>query len=211
MSSDTEPRKVPYPRGVLLILLSTFCEQYSYNGMRSILVLFSSNVILLSSTNSSVLFHGFTFLLYFNSILGAILADSFIGKYKQFWNNFDQSLYSGKYRTMLYMSLVYVLGHVVIVISSAGFATKPTEILWVCFDFKISVNNSSFSVVMLIGLFLVGIGTGSYNACVAPFGGDQFILPDQKKHSEAFFSIFYWFAILGGLVSLVIIPQIRSG
>ena len=64
---------------------------------------------------------------------------------------------------------------------------------------------------MLIGLFLVGIGTGSYNACVAPFGGDQFILPDQKKHSAAFFSIFYWVAILGSFASLIITPQLRSG
>ena len=76
MSGDS---KVPYPKGIPLILTTEFCERFSYYGMRAILVLFCSNVILLSETNSSILFHGFTFLAYSTPIFGAILADSFIG------------------------------------------------------------------------------------------------------------------------------------
>ena len=82
MTSDllSSNAKVPYPKGVFFILLCEACEQFSYKGMMSMLVLFSSDVVLLSDTHSSVLFHGFSFLLYFNSIFGAILADSFIGE-----------------------------------------------------------------------------------------------------------------------------------
>lgn len=71
--------KVPYPKGIPLILTTEFCERFSYYGMRAILVLFVHNVIHLSETNSSVLFHGFTFVAYATPIFGAILADSFIG------------------------------------------------------------------------------------------------------------------------------------
>ena len=73
--------KVPYPKGIPLILTTEFCERFSYYGMRAILVLFVHNVIELSETNSSVLFHGFTFVAYATPIFGAILADSFIGTY----------------------------------------------------------------------------------------------------------------------------------
>ena len=45
----------------------------------AILVLFVNRVIGFSETDSSVLFHGFTVLAYITPILGAILADSFIG------------------------------------------------------------------------------------------------------------------------------------
>ena len=76
MSSDT---KIPYPKSIPLILTTEFCERFSYYGMRAILVLFLSNVLKYSETQSSIVFHGFTVLAYITPIFGAILADSFIG------------------------------------------------------------------------------------------------------------------------------------
>lgn len=76
MSSDT---KIPYPKSIPLILTTEFCERFSYYGMRAILVLFLSNVLQYTETQSSIVFHGFTVLAYITPIFGAILADSFIG------------------------------------------------------------------------------------------------------------------------------------
>ena len=47
--------------------------------LTAILVLFVTRVIGFSDTDASVLFHGFTVVAYLTPILGAILADSFIG------------------------------------------------------------------------------------------------------------------------------------
>ena len=63
---------------------------------------------------------------------------------------------------------------------------------------------------MLTGLVLVGLGTGGIKPCVATFGGDQFKLPEQKKESKTFFSIFYWAVNLGSLFSMLLTPQLRA-
>ena len=47
-------------------------------------------------------------------------------------------------------------------------------------------------MLLLVGLLLVGMGTGGIKPCVATFGGDQFHLPEQAKQQTTFFSIFYW-------------------
>ena len=93
-------QKIPYPKSIPFILTTEFCERFSYYGMRgwhdrsrpflssltsecaAILVLFVTRVIGFSDTDASVLFHGFTVVAYLTPILGAILADSFIGNYR---------------------------------------------------------------------------------------------------------------------------------
>ena len=79
---DSKPlveEKIPYPKSIPFILTTEFCERFSYYGMRAILVLFLSSVLKYSDTDSSVVFHAFTVVAYLTPILGAILADSFIG------------------------------------------------------------------------------------------------------------------------------------
>ena len=44
----------------------------------------------------------------------------------------------------------------------------------------------------VIGLLLIGIGSGGIKPCVAAFGGDQFKIPEQAKQLATFFSLFYW-------------------
>ena len=70
----------------------------------AILTLFINQVVGWSETDSSVLFHAFTVVAYFSPIFGAILADSFIGKFK----------------TIFYVSLVYGVGQLVITLGSVG-------------------------------------------------------------------------------------------
>ena len=70
---------------------------------------------------------------------------------------------------------------------------------------------SFFRALLFIGLIMVGCGTGGIKPCVATFGGDQFKLPQQKKQSELFFSIFYWAVNLGSFISMIVTPQLRSG
>ena len=120
--------KVPYPKGIPLILTTEFCERFSYYGMRAILVLFVHNVINLSETNSSVLFHGFTFVAYATPIFGAILADSFIGNYENTLN-LSVAFLLGKFNTIFYLSLLYAVGQIVIVISSVKWVTEELEML----------------------------------------------------------------------------------
>lgn len=61
----------------------------------------------------------------------------------------------------------------------------------------------------LVGLMLIGLGTGGIKPNVSAFGADQ--IPEAKASMrEAFFSTFYFFINLGSLLSTVLIPIVRS-
>ncbi|KAI4805365.1 hypothetical protein KUCAC02_009987, partial [Chaenocephalus aceratus] len=126
---------------------------------------------------STAVYHAFSSLCYFTPILGALIADSWLGKYK----------------TIIYLSIVYVIGHVV---KSVG--AIPI------------VGSSDVHIALsMVGLILIAFGTGGIKPCVAAFGGDQF---DEEHGSERqkFFSIFYMSINAGSLLSTVITPMLRS-
>ena len=166
----------PYPRKVFFIVANEFCERFSYYGLRTVLVLYFRSVLGFSDANSTVSFHLFATLCYLTPIFGAIMADSI-------W---------GKFRTILYLSFVYLFGEIVLLLSS---------IFW---NFGALSVSSTF-----VGLLLIGIGTGGIKPCVGVLGGDQFEANEQKRR-ENFFSIFYAAINLGALLSNFLTPLLRS-
>uniref|UniRef100_A0A8C4MAR3 Solute carrier family 15 member 2 n=1 Tax=Equus asinus asinus TaxID=83772 RepID=A0A8C4MAR3_EQUAS len=129
-----------------------------------------------ADTSTSV-YHAFSSLCYFTPILGATIADSWLGRFK----------------TIVYLSLVYVLGHV---IKSLG-------------ALPILGGQMVHTVLSLIGLSLIALGTGGIKPCVAAFGGDQF----EEKHAEErsrYFSVFYLAINAGSLISTFITPMLRG-
>src|SRR5438105_8316739 len=91
------------PPGVPYIIGNEAAERFSYYGMKSVLTVFMAHYILnqsgvlapMSSNEAYMYTHYFVFGVYFLPILGAIIADGWIGKY---W-------------TILSLSLVYCLGN----------------------------------------------------------------------------------------------------
>lgn len=71
------------------------CERFSFYGMRSILTIYMTQQLLLSDDNAKAIFHGFVALNYTMPLIGAWLADRFLGRYY----------------TILFVSLFYCLGH----------------------------------------------------------------------------------------------------
>jgi solute carrier family 15 oligopeptide transporter 1 len=100
--TEEKPNTGKYPKIVMLIILNEFCERFSYYGLRTILYLFLSNFIGLDSTTSTMIYHLFTVICYFTPILGAILADGYIGLYK----------------TILSLSIVYFIGEMILTLTS---------------------------------------------------------------------------------------------
>ena len=68
----------------------------------------------------------------------------------------------------------------------------------------------NFRPLSFIGLTLIGIGTGGIKPCVATFGGEQFVMPYQKKPMTQFFSLFYAAVNCGSLTSVLVTPILRS-
>ncbi|KAG7250927.1 hypothetical protein CRUP_019988 [Coryphaenoides rupestris] len=97
------------------------------------------------------IYHAFVALCYLTPILGAIVADSWLGKFK----------------TIVYLSVVYTVGQVVMAISAIHDITDTN------YD-GIPDNMTVHVSLSMVGLLLIALGTGGIKPCVAAFGGDQF-------------------------------------
>lgn len=165
-------RSQKYPKSVFFILGNEFCERFSYYGMRAVLILYLTNWLDFSEDVGTAIFHSFVMLCYFSPIIGAILADGYIGRYK----------------TILFVSLLYAAGNLVMAIT----AVPPPE--W---------------YGPALGLVLIGLGTGGIKPNVSSFGADQF-RADQEKERYTFFSAFYFAINLGSMLSIILTPILRA-
>ncbi|XP_077498138.1 solute carrier family 15 member 2-like isoform X2 [Amblyomma americanum] len=92
----------PYPKAVFFIIGNEFCERFSYYGMRTILTLFLINVLMFEEHTAKSVYHGFVMACYFSPVLGAMIADSYLGKF----------------RTIFYISIVYAVGNITLAVSA---------------------------------------------------------------------------------------------
>jgi len=91
------------PKGIPYIIGNELAERFSFYGMKCILVVFMTKYLMDSNGNYGTMsneeatywYHLFTSAVYYTPILGAIISDVFLGKY----------------RTILILSIVYCLGH----------------------------------------------------------------------------------------------------
>ncbi|XP_027877941.1 solute carrier family 15 member 2 [Xiphophorus couchianus] len=166
-----------YPTSICFIVVNEFCERFSYYGMKAVLTLYFLSYLKWDKNLSTAVYHAFSGLCYFTPILGAVIADSWLGKFK----------------TIIYLSIVYVIGHVV---KSVG--AIPT------------VGNTDVHIgLSMFGLILIALGTGGIKPCVAAFGGDQFE-EEHIKERQKFFSIFYMSINAGSVLSTLITPILRG-
>ncbi|XP_028846890.1 solute carrier family 15 member 2 [Denticeps clupeoides] len=166
-----------YPLSIGFIVVNEFCERFSYYGMKALLTLYFIHYLHWDKNLSTAVYHAFSSLCYFTPVLGALIADSWLGK---FW-------------TITYLSILYVIGHVV---KSVGAIPDVGD-------------STVHTVLSMLGLILIAFGTGGIKPCVAAFGGDQF----EEEHTEErrkFFSIFYMSINAGSVLSTVITPILRG-
>ncbi|XP_010771863.1 solute carrier family 15 member 1 [Notothenia coriiceps] len=175
-----------YPLSIFFIVVNEFCERFSYYGMRAVLVLYFKYFLLWDDDLATSIYHVFVAFCYLTPILGAIVADSWLGKFK----------------TIIYLSIVYAIGQVTMAISAIHDITD--------YDKDGTPDNMTFHVVLsMVGLLLIALGTGGIKPCVAAFGGDQFG-NHQEKQRRTFFSVFYLCINGGSLLSTIITPILRA-
>ncbi|XP_050080270.1 peptide transporter family 1-like [Anopheles maculipalpis] len=93
---------VRYPRSIFFIISNEFSERFNYYGMRTVLALYLTQKLAYSNDTATVIYHVFTSLAYFFPLMGAILADSWLGKFK----------------TIFYLSIVYCAGSTLIALGA---------------------------------------------------------------------------------------------
>ncbi|XP_056321315.1 solute carrier family 15 member 1 [Danio aesculapii] len=175
-----------YPISIFFIVVNEFCERFSYYGMRAVLVLYFRYFLLWDDDLATSIYHAFVALCYLTPILGAIIADSWLGKFK----------------TIIYLSIVYAVGQVIMAVSTIHDITDINR--------DGTPDNFTFHIALsMLGLVLIALGTGGIKPCVAAFGGDQF-QEHQSKQLNTFFSVFYLCINAGSLLSTLITPVLRA-
>ncbi len=164
-----------FPPQTKYIVGNEACERFSFYGMKSILVLYMVNALAMSESDAMEVAHLFNALIYILPLLGAWIADRFLGRY----------------RTILYVSLFYCLGHGVLATADL---TQSLEIKrW----------------ILLTGLFIIALGAGGIKPCVSAFVGDQVGGFDSKTMTRVY-AAFYWSVNFGSFFSFLVIPWVHK-
>jgi POT family proton-dependent oligopeptide transporter len=165
-----------WPSGIKYIIGNEGCERFSYYGMNAILYIYCVTLFVSNSLSqeeasnmATSTVHLFKTGVYAFPMIGAIIADRFLGKYN----------------TILYLSLVYCLGHVVL---------SFTE-------------GSIYGMAM--GLGLIAIGSGGIKPCVSAHVGDQFGKSNWNL-LEKVYQMFYFIINFGSFFAVLLIPLVKE-
>jgi proton-dependent oligopeptide transporter, POT family len=167
METETPGKPLRMPRSTWFIVTTEACERFSFYGMTSILTLYLQYQMGLGADAAKERVHLFNAGVYYLPLLGGFLADK----------------YFGRYRTILFLSLFYCLGHGAL----ALFEGKEAGIYF--------------------GLALIAMGAGGIKPCVSAFVADQFETLDERGLAKIY-GIFYWAVNVGAALSMAIIPAV---
>lgn len=165
------------PSGIPYIIGNEAAERFSFYGMKAALVIFMSQYLHLmgdtagdpmSSAEANANSHWFVVAVYITPLLGAIISDRFLGKY----------------RTIIWLSIVYCLGH-----GALAFMGVAGPAAW----------------WLVTGLGLIAVGGGGIKPCVSAHVGDQFGVNNMHLLTKVF-NWFYFSINLGAVLSNIAIP-----
>jgi POT family proton-dependent oligopeptide transporter len=152
------------PRQIAYIIGNEACERFSFYGMRTILMVYMTDHLLMQKHASMSIYHFFVMGVYFLPLFGGYLSDRYLGKYQ----------------TILWLSLVYCLGHGVLAL-----VPGTTGLYW--------------------GLALIALGSGGIKPCTSSFVGDQFSESNQSLLTRAY-DYFYFTINFGAFFSSMLTP-----
>jgi len=175
------PRSAPdqdatgWPPGIPYIVGNEGCERFSFYGMRSILTLYLARELYVHHPHfaanpaafAKAHFHLFVAAVYALPMIGAVVADRLLGKY----------------RTILWLSLVYACGNLVLALGA-----HSTWGVWT-------------------GLGLIAVGSGGIKPCVSAHVGDQFGRGNWFR-LRTIYQVFYFIINFGSFFAYLSIPLI---
>jgi POT family proton-dependent oligopeptide transporter len=173
----TDTKSSGYPKSIGYIIANEGAERFSFYGMRSILATYlafhffnptlNPALQVTAEAKANETTHFFVSLAYALPFVGGLMADWFFGKYK----------------VIMYVSLVYCLGHLCLAL----------------FDHDLEK--------FKYGLILIAIGAGGIKSCVSANLGDQFTI-DNKHLVSKVYGWFYFSINAGSVLSTILIPLI---
>lgn len=176
-----DPDQHRMPTGIPHIIGNEAAERFSFYGMKGILAVFmvqylhlmgSKTGTAMSPAEANEMVHYFNTAVYATPFLGALLADSLFGKY----------------RIIMWLSIVYCMGHATLALMGVQGEAK-----WWLFG----------------GLALISLGSGGIKPCVSAHVGDQFGRSNSHLLTRIF-NFFYFSINLGAFISMLLTPWLLN-
>ncbi|KAK0575997.1 hypothetical protein LWI29_010369 [Acer saccharum] len=128
---------------------------------------------------------------YILTILGAFLADAYLGRFK----------------TIIIFSCVYSMGLILMTLSATIDSLRPP----LCTKRPCITASDGQNAFFFGSLALVALGTGGIKPCVSSFGADQFDEADTKEVQKkyAFFNWFFFAINMGAFLAITVLVYVQ--
>ncbi|XP_042475193.1 protein NRT1/ PTR FAMILY 5.10-like [Macadamia integrifolia] len=159
-------------------------ERFSYVGIGSNLITYLTGPLEQSTVSAAVNVNTWSGVASMTPLLGAFVADAYLGRY----------------RTVIFASILYVLGLGLLTLS----AMIPSFVPHSCENDinKTSCHPPEYQIILFFSsLYLVALAQGGHKPCVQAFGADQFDgqHTEESKSKSSFFNWWY-FGMCAGIV-----------
>jgi len=176
------------PPGIPYIVGNEAAERFSFYGMKAILKIYlialfvrfaneagvAAETMAEAEARSTEVVHLFVAGVYAFPLLGAVIADRLLGKY----------------RTILWVSLIYCAGHAVLAVAGRLGAMSQYD---------------AAELSMYLGLGLIAVGSGGIKPCVSANVGDQFNESNAHLVTRVY-QVFYFMINYGSFFSTILTP-----
>ncbi|XP_023535811.1 protein NRT1/ PTR FAMILY 5.10-like isoform X3 [Cucurbita pepo subsp. pepo] len=182
-------------RSAALIIGVEVAERFAYYGVSSNLINFLTDQLGQSTATAAENVNVWSGVASLLPLLGAFLADSFIGRY----------------RTIALSSVLYILGLGLLTVS----ATLHSPSISSCQQTEKSLPCSPglFQVILFFSsLYVVAFAQGGHKPCVQAFGADQFDgqHPEESKAKSSFFNWWYFCISLATFATVNILNYVQD-
>ncbi|XP_020593542.1 protein NRT1/ PTR FAMILY 5.10 [Phalaenopsis equestris] len=178
----------------IFIIGAQIAERFAYYGISSNLITYLTGPLMLSTAAAATFVNTWSGVALMLPLAGAFVADSYLGRY----------------RTVLFSSLLYILGIGLLTLSSILPRLRPP---------KCSINDGKacgpnhFQIgFFYFALYLAALGQGGHKPCTQAFGADQFDEKDPEENisRSSFFNWSYYGLCLGATVSIIILNCVQD-
>jgi POT family proton-dependent oligopeptide transporter len=167
---------VGHPRGLFVLFYAEMWERFSYYGMRALLILYLTKFWLFSDGDASLIYGGYTSLVYITPVLGGYLADRWLGQRK----------------AVLFGGVILALGH--------GF--MAWEGMQGVVDPAVKQADPAINVFWL-ALSLIIVGSGFLKANISVIVGQLYGMRDVRR--DGAYTIFYMGINVGAALGTMLV------
>ncbi|XP_078163426.1 protein NRT1/ PTR FAMILY 5.10-like [Carex rostrata] len=181
-------------RAAYFVLGLEIILRFAYYGVSSNLISYLTESLGQSNASAAAAINAWTGTSSMLPLLGAFLADSYLGRY----------------RTIIISSLLYIIGYAMLTLSAVLPYMRPPT----CNDSEATdCRPSSFQIAFFyISLYIVAFAQGGDKPCGVAFGADQFDQNDLKEceSRSSFFNWWYFCMAIGISVAVVVLSYVED-